>query len=141
VLPLKLFFYLGSGRPILAGATPDVVEVLQHDRNAWLSPPDDLNGLIAGLRRLTGDAALANRLAAAAHNDSQSLTWDSRAEKITAIINMRFQNTQIERGTWGRLQCNRWLRESWRWAVHIVRKRSLFLPPIATTAGPDGAAL
>jgi glycosyltransferase involved in cell wall biosynthesis len=131
VLPLKLFFYLGSARPILAGATPDVAEVLQHDRNAWLCPPDDLNALIAGLRELTTDAALAKRLAAAAYNDSQSLTWDSRAEKITAIITARFQTTPAERGTWGRLQFNRWVRESRRWAVHIIRKRSLFLPPAA----------
>jgi glycosyltransferase involved in cell wall biosynthesis len=141
VLPLKLFFYLGSGRPILAGATPDVAEVLQHDRNAWLCPPDDLNAFVAGLRRLTGDAALANRLAAAARTDSQGLTWESRAEKITAIITARFQTPQTERGAWGRLQFNRWVRESWRWAGHIVRKRSLFLPPLVTTARPDGPAL
>jgi glycosyltransferase involved in cell wall biosynthesis len=129
VLPLKLFFYLGSARPILAGSTPDVAEVLQHDRNAWLCPPDDLNALIAGLRRLTSDAALANRLAAEAQIDSQSLTWQSRAEKITAIITTRFQTMQTERGTWGGQQFDRWMRESWRWMVHIIRKRSLFLPP------------
>ncbi len=129
VLPLKLFFYLGSARPILAGSTPDVAEVLQHDRNAWLCPPDDLNALIHGLRQLTGDAALANRLAIAAQTDSQSLTWDSRADKITAIIKARFNAIQTERGSWGRLQFSRWVRESWRWAWHIVRKRALFLPP------------
>jgi len=87
--------------------------------------------LIAGLKELTRDSALAKRLAAAAHSDSQRLTWDSRAEKITAIITARFKNTQIERGTWGRLQFNRWVRASWRWAVHIIRRRSLFLPPAA----------
>jgi glycosyltransferase involved in cell wall biosynthesis len=135
VLPLKLFFYLGSGRPILAGSTPDVAEVLQHDRNAWLCPPDDLSALIAGLRRLTGDAALADRLAAAAQTNSQSLTWDSRGEKITAIITARFQTTQTERGTWGRRQFDRWAQESWRWAVHIIRKRSLFLPPKSPAQG------
>ena len=40
VLPLKLFFYLGSGRPILAGNTPDVAEVLKHDETALLCRPD-----------------------------------------------------------------------------------------------------
>jgi glycosyltransferase involved in cell wall biosynthesis len=129
VLPLKLFFYLGAARPILAGATPDVAEVLQHDRNAWLCPPDDLDALITGLRQLTADAALANRLAAAAKIDSQTLTWDSRADKITAIITARFGAAHGERGSWGRPQFNLWIQESWRWMVHIIRKRSLFLPP------------
>jgi glycosyltransferase involved in cell wall biosynthesis len=129
VLPLKLFFYLGSGRAILAGSTPDVAEVLQHDRNAWLCPPDDLNALIAGLKRLTSDPELANRLAGAAQIDSQGLTWESRAEKITAIIDARFRSTHAEKGQWGRPQFNHWARESWRWLVHIIRKRTLFLPP------------
>ena len=39
MLPLKLFFYMVSGRPILAGDTPDVREVLKHRVNALLLPP------------------------------------------------------------------------------------------------------
>ncbi len=128
VLPLKLFFYLGSGRPILAGATPDVAEVLRHEGNAWLCPPDDLNALITGLRRLTGDPELANHLAAAAQTDSQALTWEARGTKIAAIINARFD---AEYSKPGRFRFNHWLSESWRWIVHIIRKRTLFLPPRA----------
>jgi len=130
VLPLKLFFYLGSGRPILAGATPDIAEVLQHERNAWLCPPDDLHAMIAGLRRLTNDPELSSRLAAAAQIDSKALTWEARAEKITAIIESRFRSGETEKGKWGRLQFNHWIRESGRWFAHIIRKRSLFLPPV-----------
>jgi starch synthase len=129
VLPLKLFFYLGSGRPILAGSTPDVAEVLQHDRNAWLCPPDNLHAMITGLRQLTNDEELSNRLAAAAQIDSEALTWEARGEKITAIVNARFHSGQSEQGKWGRIQFRHWIRESWRWGAHIIRKRSLFLPP------------
>jgi glycosyltransferase involved in cell wall biosynthesis len=133
VLPLKLFFYLGSNRPILAGATPDVAEVLQHDRNAWLCPPDDLNALITGLQRLTSNPDLATRLATAAQTDSQSLTWDSRAEKITAIINARYNSPAAEKGKWGYEQFKNYAHESWRWTKHIIRKRTLFLPPESKT--------
>jgi glycosyltransferase involved in cell wall biosynthesis len=129
VLPLKLFFYLGSGRPILAGATPDVAEVLQHDRNAWLCPPDDPHALIAGLLRLTGDPALAKRLAATAQSDSEALTWESRGEKIAGIIGSRFRSAHAEQIEQGRFHFDHWLRESCRWAGHIIAKRSLFLPP------------
>jgi glycosyltransferase involved in cell wall biosynthesis len=131
VLPLKLFFYLGSGRPILAGATPDVAEVLQHDRNAWLCPPDDLNALTEGLRRLTDDRELANRLAAAAQSDSQTLTWEARAEKIAAIMDKRYRGAQAEQIEPSHFHFNRWVQESARWAGHFIRKRSLFLPPAA----------
>ncbi len=86
VLPLKLFFYLGSGRPILAGNTPDVAEVLKAGETAYLCPPDNLDALVAGLQRLTTEPELAARLAANAAADSHNFTWAARAKKIAAII-------------------------------------------------------
>ncbi len=138
VLPLKLFFYLGSGRPILAGNTPDVAEVLHHGRNAWLCPPDDAGALAAGLRRLTADADLAYRLAAAAQSDSQSLTWEARGARIAAIITARRHAAPASGASgWRPGQFRGWARQSWRWLVHLIRKRSLFLPPRALpAAGP-----
>ncbi len=47
VIPLKLYLYMGSGRPILAGDTPDVREILEDGRNALLSRPDCLDDLVA----------------------------------------------------------------------------------------------
>ncbi len=66
VLPLKLFFYLGSTRPILAGQTPDIAEVLTAGETAHLVPPDSLPELVAGLKRLTTDAPYAAHLSAGA---------------------------------------------------------------------------
>ncbi len=86
VLPLKLFFYLGSGRPILAGNTPDVAEVLKNNQTALLCEPDSLEALVAGLKALTEDEALAARLSEGARADSQNYTWSARAEKIFATI-------------------------------------------------------
>jgi glycosyltransferase involved in cell wall biosynthesis len=137
VLPLKLFFYMGAGRPILAGATADVTEVLQHDRNAWLCPPDDLAALITGLQRLTTDTELANRLAAAAQSDSQTLTWEARGAKITAIITARLSASGTEPGGWTRLHFKHWIRESCRWVLNVISKRALFLPPAAKGTGSD----
>ena len=66
VLPLKLFFYMASGRPILAGDTPDIREVLRMGKPPSLPP---------GLPRFDGrrpqvarprTPRLAARLAAAA---------------------------------------------------------------------------
>jgi glycosyltransferase involved in cell wall biosynthesis len=135
VLPLKLFFYLGSGRPILAGNTPDVAEVLHNDETALLVPPDDLPALVAGLRRLTSDEALAARLAANAYTDSRNYTWEARAKKIADIIAQWQHSAAPVPGRWGRRQTRNWLAQSRRWAVHFARTGSFILPPGNPAAG------
>ncbi|MBU6473564.1 MAG: glycosyltransferase, partial [Alphaproteobacteria bacterium] len=79
VLPLKLFSYMASGRPILAGRTPDIEELLRDGENALLCPPDDVDALVTSLATLTGDPQLAARVAAVAQVESRSLTWEARA--------------------------------------------------------------
>jgi glycosyltransferase involved in cell wall biosynthesis len=132
VLPLKLFFYLGSGRPILAGNTPDVAEILRADETAYLCPPDALEALVAGLTRLTSEPGLADRLAANAQRDSRNFTWAARAEKIAGIITAWQQAAAPRRGQWGADQSRIWRAESRRWFAHFVRTRGVILPPAAT---------
>ncbi len=128
VLPLKLFLYMASGRPIVAGETVDVREVLKHGVNAFLCRPDCLGSLIAGIETLMGDAALAARLAATALADSRELTWDSRAHRIADIITER-RSAPVVRGVRSRRQSRAWMRQSGRWLIHLVRRRSWILPP------------
>jgi alpha-maltose-1-phosphate synthase len=136
VLPLKLFFYLGSGRPILAGDTPDVAEVLKNNENALLCRPDSLDALLAGLTALTGDDALANRLAEGARTDSQNYTWSARAKKIASIVEGWRQTAGAARpGGWGKAQSETWARQSHRWFAHFARTRSWILPPDALPPG------
>lgn len=130
VLPLKLFFYLGSGRPILAGNTPDVVEVLKNQETAWLCEPDSLNALVSGLRTLTDDQQLAQKLAANARDDSRNYTWSARAEKIYATIQeWRDRETVPAAGKWGPTQDTAWKNGSRRWIRHFLRTRRVTLPP------------
>jgi glycosyltransferase involved in cell wall biosynthesis len=81
VLPLKTFSYLAAGRPILAPDLPDSGELLTA-QNALLVKPDDPVGTARALRALLDDPPRADRLAAAARDTSQRLTWDARAERI-----------------------------------------------------------
>lgn len=129
VLPLKLFFYLGAGRPILAGDTPDVREVLRHDQNAWLCQPDNAEALVAGLNRLMEDKALAERLATAAQTDSAGLTWAARGARISAILIELLQAPGTTSARWDKAQSQRWRRLSWRWLQHLRRSRFWVLPP------------
>jgi alpha-maltose-1-phosphate synthase len=134
VLPLKLFFYLGSGRPILAGDTPDVAEVLRDDETALLVPPDSLPALVEGLKRLTSDDTLAERLSNGARAHSRNYTWEARAKKIAAIITRWRQSPPPGPGHWGKAQTHNWLTQSRRWFVHFARTRSFILPPGNTSS-------
>lgn len=130
VLPLKLFFYLGSGRPILAGNTPDVAEVLKQNETALLCAPDSLSALVDGLKTLTDDEPFASRLAANAKLDSRNYTWSARAEKIHATISSWLAMEATSRpGHWGATQQSAWKRGSRRWFQHFIRTRTVTLPP------------
>ncbi len=131
VLPLKLFLYMASGRPIVAGETPDVREVLAHGRNALLCRPDCADALADAIRTLAADPALGVRLGAAARAEGLAQTWDARARRIAGLIEQRLDAPPAARGGWGRAQSRVWRRQSWRWLLHLVRARSWVLPPDA----------
>lgn len=139
VLPLKLFLYLASGRPIIAGDTPDVREVLKHGQTALLCPPDNVDALVAAITSVTTDAALAARLAATAQAESRDLTWDARSQKIAALVASHLQPATASCGAWDRGQSRNWARQSLRWLVHLVRKRSWVLPPVIELTAPHNA--
>ena len=95
VLPMKLFAYLAAGRPILAPVSPDTAELLKHDVNALLVPPEQPRVAAAALDRLLGDPGLAERLGAGARLLSKDLTWDRRAEKVSAFLEARLRAIAI----------------------------------------------
>ncbi len=134
VLPLKVFLYMASGRPIVAGDTPDVREVLRHGENAFLCRPDCPDALVTAIRAVTSDARLSEHLATTALADSRDFTWSTRAQRIAAIITDRLQAAPVEPGMWSRTHFRAWLSQSWRWAIHLVRNHSWVLPPKAALA-------
>lgn len=89
VLPMKLFLYLAAARPIVAPDLPDMREVLAHDGNALLVPAGDIAAAVHALNRIFDEPALAERLARAARQTSEGLTWDARAERILSFLEQR----------------------------------------------------
>lgn len=98
VLPMKTFIYMASGRPILAPALPDIAEVLVHDDNAWLVPPDDADAAAAALRALAADAPLRERLGARAQETARGLTWDARAARLAPLYRSWLTEMHSRRG-------------------------------------------
>lgn len=81
--PLKLFEYMSSGRPIVSSDLPVLREVLAHERNALLVPPDDLPAWEHAVERVLADVALALRLGRAARRDLEDhYTWTIRASRV-----------------------------------------------------------
>jgi glycosyltransferase involved in cell wall biosynthesis len=89
VLPIKLFAYLASGRPILAPDAADTREILTDEANGLLVEPDRTDLALAALDRLLGDPGLAAKLSSGALASAEGLTWDARAEKIAGFLRHR----------------------------------------------------
>ena len=84
---------------------------------------------MTGLLALTGDAALADRLGAAAFCDSRGLTWSARAERIASVVEGRLSAKRVRHDGWRWRNARSWLTQSWLWLLHLVRHGSWVLPP------------
>ena len=89
VLPIKVFFYLAAGRPVLAGDTPDIAEVIEHGRNGVIVPPGDVPAAVAAIRRLMASPAQWERLRQNALADGSTRTYAARAERILSFLDSR----------------------------------------------------
>jgi glycosyltransferase involved in cell wall biosynthesis len=87
--PLKLYAYLASGRPIVAADQATNRELLRHEENALLFPPERLDLAAESIRRLLGDRVLAERLSARGLSFVKTCTWDERAKIMLAFFERR----------------------------------------------------
>jgi len=85
--PLKLMEYLVLAKAIVAPREPNLLEVLDDDRNALLFDGRDPGGLAQALSRLCADPALRERLGRGAEETIErlGLTWDGNAARVEAL--------------------------------------------------------
>jgi len=86
VLPMKTFSYLATGRPIVAPDLPDLRELLHHEKNALLVPPDNVEAAAAAIRSAVFDRALGEKLGDAARRDATQFTWQARAKRFSTFL-------------------------------------------------------
>jgi len=85
--PLKLIEYLALGKAIVAPNHPNLLEVLEHGRNAWIFDAAAPAGLARALTTVAADERLRSCLGAgaAATIERLNLTWDGNAERVESI--------------------------------------------------------
>ena len=86
VLPMKTFSYLAAGRPIVAPDLPDLREVLHHDENALLVPPDNVDAAAAAIRLALSNRAIGEKLGYTARQNAAYFTWQARAERLSTFL-------------------------------------------------------
>lgn len=86
--PLKLHEYMAAGLATIAPDQPNLREVLTPDHDALLVAPGDGAALGQALARLSGDAALRQRLGRAARRtiEERDLTWEGNARRVLREI-------------------------------------------------------
>ncbi|MEO0412720.1 MAG: glycosyltransferase family 4 protein [Pseudomonadota bacterium] len=85
--PLKLFDYLGLGKPVVAPNTPNIREVLTHQQNAFLFDADAADAFRAAVEHLLADAALCAALSAAALKTIKTggYEWSANARRVIGL--------------------------------------------------------
>lgn len=81
--PLKVFEYMAAGRAILISDIPVLREILQHERTAFMVPPEDVRAWVAALHHLHETPEARARLGAVAREIFlRDYTWTARARRI-----------------------------------------------------------
>jgi len=77
--PMKLFWYLATGKPIVASDVPALRKIADRYDGVYFCPPDDSSALAVAIQK----AATGPRIF---HRDVSSYSWDARARKILDAI-------------------------------------------------------
>jgi glycosyltransferase involved in cell wall biosynthesis len=83
--PIKIFEYMASEVPLIAADLPSVRDVL-NTANACLVQPDDPKVLAERILWLADHPREGDELARQARKDVEQYSWNSRADKILAIV-------------------------------------------------------
>ena len=82
---IKIFEYMGAGKPIVASRIGQIGEILEHGKTGLLVNPGDIQGLVDSIMRLYKEPNLMKRLGTNARVEAGKYTWDAYADKLIEI--------------------------------------------------------
>jgi len=84
-MPVTIIEAFRAGTPVVTTAPESIPRLVEHERTGLLSAVGDERALAANVIRLLGDAALAERLAWNAYQQSGKYTWDVVREQWLSV--------------------------------------------------------
>ena len=85
MVPLKMFEYMASQRPIISSDLPSIREIL-NGQNCIFCQPGDAEDLAKKIKQVLNNPTLGEKLAGQAYQDVLQYSWDKRARKILEFI-------------------------------------------------------
>ncbi len=85
-LPNVLLEAMAFGRPPIATPVAGVRDLVRHEENGLLVPPDDPAALRAALRRVLEEPGLGERLGSAARRTAEAFAWDRVRPRLEAAL-------------------------------------------------------
>ncbi len=86
---------MACGCAVVSTDCPGVQEFAQHEVNALLSPPRDIEALTKNLLRLLDDDALRIRLAQAGVETIKQFTWERSTDLLEALLKSKVQGKNL----------------------------------------------
>jgi len=88
--PIKLYEYMASNKPVIAAETPQIINLIRHEKNGLIYPGQDPESLARGICRLVDDKELGAKLGKAAWEEiSQRHSWQSRMGSVLEMLKTR----------------------------------------------------
>lgn len=84
--PLKLFEYMATGNPIIVSNIESIREVISHQENGYLVPPNSTQGLCSAVNKILSNYTEAQKMGEKAKLDSLNYSWKNRANEILSFI-------------------------------------------------------
>ena len=85
--PMKVFDYMTAGKAIICSDLPFAHEILDHNENALLCPPDDVDAWARAVEQLTNSKDSTRRFGQAAQDKLlREYTWNKRAQKVLKFV-------------------------------------------------------
>lgn len=84
--PLKLLELMAHNVPVVATDLPTIRAIVEPGVSAILVPPDDPRALADGIASVLEDAAMAERLCAAAARRAEDFSWEARARRLLEFL-------------------------------------------------------
>ncbi len=82
---IKIFEYMGAGKPIIASKIGQIGEILEHEKTGLLVKPGDIQELAHSIIRLYKEPNLMRSLGINAKIEAKRYTWDAYADKLIEI--------------------------------------------------------